>query len=169
VQHRFSTAGHPESHGQAESCIKTTVAMLAKVVSSHHRDWDQHLRHCEAAHRFNRNSSTGLQPYFVLTQRHATLPIDIALGARHNEDERQHAQEVQQQTADSITRAQAEMKKQYDKRHRPVTSVLDVGKLVFADMSKRRNGPREEVPTRVGGPVPHRRGARPQPQAAARQ
>jgi len=62
IEHKFSVAPDPQSHGQVERAIKTT---LPKV---------------EAAFRFARNDSTGESPYYILTQQDAVFPADVMLG-----------------------------------------------------------------------------------------
>ena len=54
--------------------------MLAKVVSTSQRDWDQYLPSVMGAYRASRHESTGFSPNFMMLGRENLSPLDVILG-----------------------------------------------------------------------------------------
>lgn len=150
VKQAFSTAHHPQSHGQVENLIKQMKNILAKLVSKDTKDWPEYLRQVEATINFSVNSSTGVSPYTARTGREPRLPVDIEQpgeGVRRNpihnlgllhaavkEEARRTAEEVEARAKEikvQIEKAQAEQKKNYDKHRKQPGEELGVGKMVL--------------------------------------
>lgn len=50
VEHRFTTAYHPQTNGQVEVYNRTLSNMLSHVIADNQRDWDKFIPFCQLAH-----------------------------------------------------------------------------------------------------------------------
>jgi len=76
-----TTAYHPQGNGQVERFNRTLEAMLAKTVSEHQQDWDQHIPKLLFAYRTAIHEATGYTPFHVTFGHSPVLPVDIMIGA----------------------------------------------------------------------------------------
>jgi len=60
--------------------------MLAKVVSTNQKDWDQYLPSIMGAYRASRHEATGYSPNFMMLGRENLAPLDIVLGVPAEEE-----------------------------------------------------------------------------------
>ena len=141
MKQQFSVAYHPQSHGQVENCIKTVERALQALVSGHQRDWDKHLLRVEAAIRFSPNETTGVSPFALQYGREAFLPIDRVMGAASNagvntahpavKDLHEDIEATLKAVGENVKKAQETQKKHFDKNHKDVDSLMDVGQQVL--------------------------------------
>jgi len=75
-----TTAYKPSTNGNVERLHGTLNSILAKWVSSKHRDLDDRLPAVAFAYRTSVQESTGFTPFFLMFGREATLPADIVYG-----------------------------------------------------------------------------------------
>ena len=75
----MSTPAHPQSNGQSERAIRTTLQMLRAYVQPDGSDWEQHLSACEFAYNNAQQSSTELAPFEVLLGRRPRVPLDSTI------------------------------------------------------------------------------------------
>ena len=61
--------------------------MLAKVVATNHRDWDDHLPAVLAAYGASKHEATGYTPNFLVFGRENRAPLDLVLGVVMEEQE----------------------------------------------------------------------------------
>jgi thymidylate kinase len=76
VAHNYSAAYHPESNGQAEAAVKSTLHGLQRTVGDNPFNWDEQLSTVLLGMRSTKHASTGYSPHYVLTGRHPVLPTD---------------------------------------------------------------------------------------------
>ena len=62
----------------------TMQEMLAKYVSDHQHDWDEHLPLIMMANRSSVHVSTQYTPFYLLFGHEARLPVDIMFGRQPN-------------------------------------------------------------------------------------
>ena len=149
IKQAFSTAYHPQSHGQVENTFKQTWKLLKGVVSKHQRDWDRHLAGVEAAIRFTPNRSTGVSPFKMLHGAEPRMPASIQLPTVRFEDEvavespkelakerENRIKEVRDNAKERVEKAQEAMKKQYDKKRVPAGPEFEVGRKVLLHNKK---------------------------------
>lgn len=113
-----TTALHPQSDGMVERMNRTIGKYLSKVVSSHQRDWDQHLPFFLMAYRSAINESTGQTPARILFGRELRLPCDLVFRCKPGEDYvselRRKMDDIHQEVRSHIQIASDRMKERYD-------------------------------------------------------
>ena len=75
-----TTAYHPQGNAQVERFNHTLETMIAKTVSEHQQDWDQHIPKLLFAYRIAIHEATGYTPFHVIFGRSPVLPVDIMMG-----------------------------------------------------------------------------------------
>ena len=76
IQHRSTSAYHPETNGLTERAVQTFKRGLRKYALVHdRRDWDLELPWLLMGYRFSKQESTKLSPYYMLYGREIVLPI----------------------------------------------------------------------------------------------
>jgi transposase InsO family protein len=124
-----STAYHPQTDGQTERANRVVIETLRNYCTGAGKDWDEHLPLVEFAINNSVSSATGMSPFYMNYGFHPNIPATI------NHEVRKHnptAQGFAEALHERVTRAkacmqaaQARMKIQYDKGHRPVTFEVD--------------------------------------------
>jgi len=82
---KLRTSAYKPSTNMVERFHKTMNSILAKIVSSHQKDWDTRLPFAMAAYRASRHNSTGYSPNFLMFGREVYGAVDVLYG---NTDER---------------------------------------------------------------------------------
>jgi len=82
-----TTAYQPSTNACVERFHRTLNSMLAKVIKTNQRDWDDCLPTVMAAYRAAKHSSTGFSPNALVFGRENRAPIDIVLGSIAAESE----------------------------------------------------------------------------------
>ena len=75
-----TTAYQPSTNGGIERFHGTMHSMIAKWISTNHRDWDQKLPAVAFAYRTSEHESTGFTPFFLMHGREARIPADLVYG-----------------------------------------------------------------------------------------
>ena len=76
IQHRSTSAYHPEANGLTERAVQTFKRGLRKYALVHDtRDWDLELPWLLMGYRFSKQASTKLSPYYMLYGRDPVLPV----------------------------------------------------------------------------------------------
>jgi deoxyadenosine/deoxycytidine kinase len=84
VEHRKSSAYHPQGNGRAERTVKTVVTCLRKALAEpgvQVDNWDSHLSEILLAIRASRHSTTGYSPALLTYGRELLLPAQLAARA----------------------------------------------------------------------------------------
>lgn len=75
IEHRHTSAAHPEANGLAERTVQCMKRGLRKYVQTEGvAAWDEHLPTIESGYRFTVQSATGHSPYFLLYGRQPVFP-----------------------------------------------------------------------------------------------
>ena len=78
--HKIRTSPYKaSSNGLLERFHRTLNSMIAKFISSNHKDWDLKLPTILAAYRASEHSSTGFTPNMLFLHRETCMPLDLVL------------------------------------------------------------------------------------------
>ena len=79
IDHRRTSAGHPQADGLAERAVQTVKRALKKLCAAKgsKEDWDMQLPWLAMGYRCSPQQSTGLSPYAMLYARNPTIPPAI--------------------------------------------------------------------------------------------
>ena len=156
----YTTAYHPQTDGLVERFNGTLAEGLSMYVSTHQKDWDQHLSLILFAYRVSPNATTKESPFYLLYGREPRLPIDASLLASPDHLSSSVSElrsrvienlENAKRIVDSNTQlAQQRMKCQYDKTSSPVT--YDIGSRVWVYTPKSRKGLSKKLAHNYHGP-----------------
>ena len=136
----------PSTIGNIERFHATMHALIAKWVSSNHRDWATKLPAAAFAYRSSVQESTGFTPFFLMHGREARIPVDLVYGEPQIE-ERDHDFVIWQQenlseaftlTRQHLAQAARRRKTRYDLRTRP--QKFPVGSKVWCYVPRRYKG-----------------------------
>ena len=145
-----TSAYKPSTNGNIERFHSTLHAMMAKLVDSKHRHWDEWLPHIAFAYRTSVPETTGYTPFFLTYGREARIPADLVYGAPPDEDQRAEplhdfVDEQRFRLRESYSIARQELKRHaerrkrdYDLRVRP--RHFTVGSMVWCLDPRRRTG-----------------------------
>ena len=140
VEHRISSAYHPQTNGLDERMNQTLVRTLIKLTQDQQENWDLHLEGVLYSYRISRQDSSKFSPYFLMYNRHPRKAIDHELAnssidpASLIDDEDRKDTLVKQlielrehnkaKATENILKAQARQKKYYDVKHSNYVSYL---------------------------------------------
>ena len=79
LDHRMSSAYHPQTDGQTERTNRVVEEMLRSYIRPDQRDWDEHLPSCEFAINNSVHSTTGFTPFYLCTGQHPLTPATMHL------------------------------------------------------------------------------------------
>lgn len=145
-----TSAYKPSTNGNIDRFHSTLHAMMAKLVNSNQRDWDERLPVIAFAYRTSVHETTGYTPFFLLFGREARIPADIVYGAPPDDGVRsdslsEFVDRQQQRLRDAYDQVRQDLKgcaqrrkRQYDLRTRPRT--YNVGSWVWCLDPRRRTG-----------------------------
>lgn len=158
IDHRLTTAYHPQANGLDERFNQTLTNSLVKYVGNDRENWDAHLDQVVFAYNTAVQESTKYTPFQAMFGRMARIPVDInscsnydaaeKLQEFHQADQPSFSSETAkwQEDADIIKKniktAQAKQKRNYDQKHN-VTECFGVGSNVLLkdfNRKKRKGG-----------------------------
>ena len=76
TEQRVTSAYHPQSNGLCERQNRTINDSLEKILEENPKEWPNVIQGVLFAHRVSVHYSTKFSPFFILYNRHPTLPID---------------------------------------------------------------------------------------------
>ncbi|XP_072019070.1 uncharacterized protein [Amphiura filiformis] len=132
---------HQQTNGLLERFNRTLKIMLRTVMQGKIEQWDEYLPHVLFAYRETPQKSTGRTPFELLYGRQVRGPLQVlkeewtspsSAGKTVVEyllDMREKMETTTQLVRENMTHAQEVMKKQYDKKTKPV--VFEKGQLVL--------------------------------------
>ena len=155
-----TTAYHPQTDGLVERFNGTLAEGLSMYVSTHQKDWDQHLPMILFAYRVSPNATTHESPFYLLYGREPRLPIDVSLlmpsenlsasVSVHRARIVQNLEDAQRIIHSNTQLAQQRMKEQYDKTAGPVP--FEIGTKVWVYTPKSRKGLSKKLSHTYHGP-----------------
>jgi len=83
---KLRTSAYKPSTNMVERFHRTMNSVLAKIISSHQKDWDCRLPFAMAAYRASRHDSTGYSPNFLTFGQEVYGAVDILYGSPDEAD-----------------------------------------------------------------------------------
>ncbi|GFS54092.1 hypothetical protein TNCV_2526601 [Trichonephila clavipes] len=149
IDHRFTTAYHPQTNGLTERFNKTLADMLSMYVDVEQKNWDEILPFVTFAYNTAKQEITGFTPFYLLHGREAETTLDTMLPFCPNDFDDNNitkiaarAEESRQLARVHTLRAQDKDRRRYDSKHQMVsyapgdlvwvyTPVLDESRSFF--------------------------------------
>ncbi|GFX88036.1 retrovirus-related Pol polyprotein from transposon 297 [Trichonephila clavipes] len=157
IDHRFSTAYHPQTNGLTERFNKTLADMLSMYVDVEQKNWDEILPFVTFAYNTAKQETTGFTPFYLLHGREAETTLDTMLPFCPNDFEDNNitkiaarAEESRQLARVHTLRAQDKDRRRYDSKHQIVSYAP--GDLVWVYTPVRKVGLSEKLLRRYFGP-----------------
>lgn len=77
IDHRVTSAYHPQANGLAERAVQTAKRSLAKMVAAHPSSWETQLPYVMLGYNASVQNATGFSPYQLLHAVPPTVPSSI--------------------------------------------------------------------------------------------
>ncbi|GFV34436.1 hypothetical protein TNCV_1413671 [Trichonephila clavipes] len=157
IDHRFTTAYHPQTNGLTERFNKTLADMLSMYVDVEQKNWDEILPFVTFAYNTAKQETTGFTPFYLLHGREAETTLDTMLPFCPNDFDDNNitkiaarAEESRQLARMHTLRAQDKDRRRYDSKHQMVSYAP--GDLVWIYTPVRKVGLSEKLLRRYFGP-----------------
>ncbi|GFU81375.1 retrovirus-related Pol polyprotein from transposon opus [Trichonephila clavipes] len=157
IDHRFTTAYHPQTNGLTERFNKTLADMLSMYVDVEQKNWDEILPFVTFAYNTAKQETTGFTPFYLLHGREAETTLDTMLPFCPNDFDDNNitkiaarAEESRQLARVHTLRAQDKDRRRYDSKHQMVSYAP--GDLVWIYTPVRKVGLSEKLLRRYFGP-----------------
>ncbi|GFX36810.1 transposon Ty3-I Gag-Pol polyprotein [Trichonephila clavipes] len=129
IDHRFTTAYHPQTNGLTERFNKTLADMLSMYVDVEQKNWDEILPFVTFAYNTAKQRDfTGFTPFYLLHGREAETTLDTMLPFSPNDFDDNNitkiaarAEESRQLARVHTLRAQDKDRRRYDSKHQMVS------------------------------------------------
>ncbi|GFW08319.1 retrovirus-related Pol polyprotein from transposon 17.6 [Trichonephila clavipes] len=145
IDHRFTTAYHPQTNGLTERFNKTLADMLSMYVDVEQKNWDEILPFVTFAYNTAKQETTGFTPFYLLHGREAETTLDTMLPFCPNDFDDNNitkiaarAEESRQLARVHTLRAQDKDRRRYDSKHQMVSYAS--GDLVWVYTPVRKVG-----------------------------
>ncbi|GFS77821.1 transposon Tf2-11 polyprotein [Trichonephila clavipes] len=157
IDHRFTTAYHPQTNGLTERFNKTLADMLSMYVDVEQKNWDEILPFVTFAYNTAKQETTGFTPFYLLYGREAETTLNTMLPFCPNDFDDNNitkiaarAEESRQLARVHTLRAQDKDRRRYDSKHQMVSYAP--GDLVWIYTPVRKVGLSEKLFRRYFGP-----------------
>ncbi|GFW86612.1 hypothetical protein TNCV_4333961 [Trichonephila clavipes] len=124
IDHRFTTAYHPQTNGLTERFNKTLADMLPMYVDVEQKNWDEILPFVTFAYNTAKQEITCFTPFYLLSGREAKTTLDTMLPFCPNDFDDNNitkiaarAEESRQLARVHTLRAQDKDRRRYDSKH----------------------------------------------------
>jgi hypothetical protein len=77
IEHRISTANHPQTNGQAETSNRQLKSILNKTIEKGGKDWSKKLDGALWAYRTTFKTPIGMTPYQFIYGKAGHLPVEL--------------------------------------------------------------------------------------------
>lgn len=149
--HHFTIRYHPQANGLVERTNRVVKAALRSVVGDRPGTWHKFIPELRLALNSAIHRSTGEQPLYLLTGRHAYFPVGLTNEAlfAENDDFQERLRTARRAAVNASRDAQGVYGRYYN-RHARGNFTPDVGQLVwYKEMVPRPLGPKWQGPARV--------------------
>ncbi|GFX10731.1 transposon Tf2-9 polyprotein [Trichonephila clavipes] len=150
IDHRFTTAYHPQTNGLTERFNKTLADMLSMYVDVEQKNWDEILPFVTFAYNTAKQETTGFTQFYLLHGREAETTLDTMLPFCPNDFDDNNitkiaarAEESRQLARVHTLRAQDKDRRRYDSKHQMVSYAP--GDLVWIYTPVRKVGLSEKL------------------------
>ncbi|GFX35683.1 hypothetical protein TNCV_744761 [Trichonephila clavipes] len=157
IDHRFTTAYHPQTNGLTERFNKTLADMLSMYVDVEQKNWDEILPFVTFAYNTAKQETTGFTPFYLLHGREAETTLDTMLPFCPNDFDDNNitkivarAKESRQLARVHTLRAQDKGRRRYDSKHQMVSYAP--GDLVWIYTPVRKSRSLRKLLRRYFGP-----------------
>jgi len=154
-----TTPYHLESNGMIERMNRTIQDMLAKHMSHHQRDWDEHLPLVIMTYWASVHTSTQYTPFYLLFGHEVRLPVEVMFGRQPNHQPevseyirelRDTLEEVHEHARKHLQTAQKRQKDHYDQRI--AGEQIEIGDRVFLHDPALKKGQTKKLHSPWQGP-----------------
>src|SRR6202165_5370077 len=141
----LTAAYHPQADGQTEILNQTIEVALRSFTSKERGDWSIHLPYLAFAYNTTPHSATKYAPHFLLTGFPAEMPLDFlnpkpyihrdpldTITSTKASEFLYEIEAVRLSASDALLAAQQKFKKNYDKKHQPLS--LKPGEKVLVNI-----------------------------------
>ncbi|GFX01701.1 transposon Tf2-9 polyprotein [Trichonephila clavipes] len=146
IDHRFTTAYHPQTNGLTERFNKTLADMLSMYVDVEQKNWDEILPFVTFAYNTAKQDTTGFTPFYLLHGREAETTLDTMLPFCPNDFDDNNitkiaarAEESRQLARVHTLRAQDKDRRRYDSKHQMVSYAPGDLVWVYTPVRKSRS------------------------------
>ncbi|XP_065899898.1 uncharacterized protein [Dysidea avara] len=157
IDHRLTTAYHPQANGLVERFNQTLQNMIVKFIDHKKEQWEDFLDTCVYSYNTSKQESTQYSPFELMFARKPVLPVDINTEKKDPDvlltdfckaedpsllNELHHAKQATLNAAKAnILKAQQRQKEQYDKRnYKPGAYAVGAKMLIRDNKRKKRKG-----------------------------
>ena len=158
IKQNISSAYHPQTDGQTERTNQEIEAYLRIFVNWHQNDWNSWIPTAEFSYNNRVHSAIGYSPFYATKGYHVNTGITppttgLNLGKEEKRAElfTKHMTKIHQETQAAMKKANDDMKKYYDRKHKP--EEYDIGDKVWLDMKNINSGrPKKKLDVLREGP-----------------
>jgi len=149
--HHFTIRYHPQANGLIERTNRVVKASLRSIVGEHPGRWHSYIPELRLALNSAIHRSTGEQPLFLLTGRHAYFPIGLTNEAvfADNDDLQHRLKSARRAAVEASKEARANYGRGYDKRARGSFAPEEGDLVLYKEMAPRPLGARWRGPARI--------------------
>ena len=79
IEHRVSSAYHPQTNGLDERMSQTVTKAIVKYLNLEQDDWDEHIDAILFSYCTSINASTKFVPFYLMSGREAVLPVELQM------------------------------------------------------------------------------------------
>ena len=79
IEHRVSSAYHPQTNGPDERMNQTVTKAIVKYLNPEQDDWDEHIDAILFSYRTSIHASTKFTPFYLIYGREAVLPVELQM------------------------------------------------------------------------------------------
>jgi hypothetical protein len=148
TKHRLTSSYRPQTNGMVERFNHTIGECIAKLVQEDNKEWDQFVDAVLLAYRTKKHKTTSKTPFYLVYGREATLPIDLKIPSRLENEEENPMQrriyqlivELEEERNNIFQRIEKEQQKQkqaYDQQG--ISSKLKIGDQVLVERTWLKN------------------------------
>jgi len=158
IKQNISSAYHPQTDGQTERTNQEIEAYLRIFVNWHQNDWNSWIPTAEFSYNNRVHSAIGYSPFYATKGYHVNTGItpsttgpNLGKEEKRAESFAKHMAKIHQETQAAMKKANDDMKKYYDRKHKP--EEYDVGDKVWLDMKNINSGrPKKKLDVLREGP-----------------